>query len=68
MFIIKGQRDPKDAEMVKLSIVFLSNRFCANRKSPKHHSLYADWDIKSRLLNPIPPITSRRINFCKKKG
>lgn len=50
--IIKGQRDPRDAEMVKLSIVFYRTGFARIVKVLNITGLYADWDIKARQFKP----------------
>nr|WP_304379613.1 hypothetical protein [uncultured Parabacteroides sp.] len=50
--LIKGQRDPRDTEMVKLNIVFYRTGFARVPKVLNITSLYSDWDSKTRQFKP----------------
>lgn len=68
-FSIKGHRDPRDAEMVKLSIVFYKTGCTRVPKILNITGLYSDWNSKTRQFKPnsADNITKNRL-FSMHRG
>lgn len=50
--IIRGKRDAKDADLVRLTLVVYKTSYVRKEKQLLITGLYSDWDKKSRQFNP----------------